>query len=40
MKAARILTLDSNVLVAGLQADEPYSKKCFQLVEEVLESFR
>ena len=39
MKAAKILTLDSNVLVAGLQADEPYSKKCFELVEEVPESF-
>src|SRR5437879_13078282 len=39
MKAAKILTLDSNVLVAGPKADEPYSKKCFQLVEEVPESF-
>ena len=37
--ASRMLTLDSNVLIAALKADEPYSDKCAEILTEVPDTF-
>ena len=34
-----MLTLDSNVLIAALKKDEPYSQKCSEIISEVPDSF-
>jgi len=39
MKASRLLTLDSLVLIAALEEDEPYSEECLQILSWVLDSF-
>lgn len=31
----RLLTLDANVLIAALKADEPNSKKCAQIISQI-----
>lgn len=31
----RILTLDSNVFIAALKADEPFSEECAQIISRV-----
>ena len=33
-KGSRIVTLDSNVLIAALREDEPYSEKCSEMLGE------
>lgn len=38
-KDRRLLTLDSNVLVAALREDEQYSRKCSEILREVPDSF-
>jgi len=38
-KASRILTLDSNVLVAALKEDEFYSEKCSEIIGKVPDAF-
>ncbi len=35
----RILTLDSNVFVAALKADEPYSEKCVEIISKTPDFF-
>ena len=35
----RLLTLDSNVLIAALKADEPYSDDCAELVAKITDKF-
>lgn len=35
----RLLTLDSNVLIAALKNDERYSEQCFQIISKVPEGF-
>ncbi len=37
---SRRLTLDSNVLVAALKADEPHSEKCAQILSKVPNNFQ
>jgi len=37
--SSRILTLDSNILIAAIKADEIYSKKCSEILSEVPYSF-
>jgi len=39
MKHSRILTLDSNVLIAALKEDEPYSGKCSEILTKVPDDF-
>ncbi|MEM3628222.1 MAG: PIN domain-containing protein [Candidatus Bathyarchaeia archaeon] len=36
---SRLLTLDSNVLIATLKHDEPYNAKCIGLLEKVPDKF-
>ncbi len=36
---SRLLTLDSNVLIAALKNDEPYSAKCIEILEKVPDEF-
>ncbi|MGB9741073.1 MAG: type II toxin-antitoxin system VapC family toxin [Candidatus Bathyarchaeia archaeon] len=36
---SRLLTLDSNVLIAALKEDEPYSEKCMRILNNVPDSF-
>ncbi|MDI6690811.1 MAG: PIN domain-containing protein [Candidatus Bathyarchaeota archaeon] len=36
---SRLLTLDSNVLIAALKKDEPYNEKCFQILSKVPDTF-
>ena len=36
---SRLLTLDSNVLIAALKADEVYSKKCSEILGKVPDAF-
>jgi predicted nucleic acid-binding protein len=35
----RLLTLDSNVLIAAIKEDEPYSEKCVQILSKVPDDF-
>lgn len=35
----RILTLDSNVFIAALKADEPQSEKCVQIIDKMANLF-
>ncbi len=37
---SRRLTLDSNVLIAALKADEPHSEKCAQILSKVPNNFQ
>ncbi|MDH7606656.1 MAG: PIN domain-containing protein [Candidatus Bathyarchaeota archaeon] len=37
--ASRLLTLDSNVLIAALKEDEPYSEKCVRILNNVPDNF-
>ena len=37
--SSRILTLDSNVLIAALKKDEAYSKKCSEILGKVPDAF-
>jgi hypothetical protein len=39
MKASRLSTLDSFVLMAALEEDEPYSGECLQILGWVPDSF-
>lgn len=36
---SRLLTLDSNVLIAALKNDEPYSAECIEILEKVPDKF-
>ncbi|MDI6642316.1 MAG: PIN domain-containing protein [Elusimicrobiota bacterium] len=36
---SRLLTLDSNVLIAALKEDEPHSEKCLQILSKVPDTF-
>ena len=36
---SRILTLDSNILIAALKSDETYSEKCFEILCHVPDTF-
>lgn len=36
---SRLLTLDSNVLIAALKDDEPHSAKCAEILEKVPDKF-
>jgi predicted nucleic acid-binding protein len=36
---SRVLTLDSNVLIAALKKDEPHSKKCSEILVNVPDKF-
>ncbi len=36
---SRILTLDSNVMIAALKDDEPHSKSCAEILSKVPDSF-
>jgi predicted nucleic acid-binding protein len=36
---SRLLTLDSNVLIAAIKEDEPYSEKCVQILNKVPDDF-
>ncbi len=36
---SRLLTLDSNVLIAAIKEDEPYSEKCVQILSRVPDDF-
>ncbi len=36
---SQLLTLDSNVLIAALKNDEPYSAKCIAILEKVPDEF-
>jgi predicted nucleic acid-binding protein len=38
-QSSRLLTLDANVLIAALKADEPYSKKCAEILSKVPNHF-
>jgi len=38
-RISRLLTLDSNVLIAALKEDEPYSEKCFEMISKVPDTF-
>src|SRR3990170_6835365 len=38
-QTSRMLTLDSNVFVAALKEDEPYSEKCCDILKGVPERF-
>jgi len=38
-KDRRVLTLDANILLAALKEDEPYSRKCSEILSEVPDSF-
>jgi predicted nucleic acid-binding protein len=38
-QSSRILSLDSNVLIAALKKDESYSEKCSEILGEVPDSF-
>ena len=37
--SSRMLTLDSNVLIAALKEDEPYSKRCYKILSAVPDDF-
>jgi predicted nucleic acid-binding protein len=37
---SRLLTLDANVLIAALKADEPYSEKCAEILSKVPNQFQ
>jgi predicted nucleic acid-binding protein len=37
---ARFLTLDANVLIAALKADEPYSEKCVEILTKIPNQFQ
>lgn len=37
--SSRILTLDSNVLIAALKEDEPHSRKCYKILSAVPDDF-
>jgi predicted nucleic acid-binding protein len=37
---SRLLTLDANVLIAALKADEPHSEKCAQILSKVPNQFQ
>jgi len=37
--SSRLLTLDSNILIAALKADEIYSEKCFEILGKVPYTF-
>jgi len=37
--SSRILTLDSNILIAALKADETHSEKCSEILGEVPDAF-
>ena len=37
--SSRLLTLDSNILIAAIKADEIYSKKCSEILSEVPYTF-
>ena len=39
-QSSRRLTLDSNVLIAALKADEPHSEKCAQILSKVPNNFQ
>ncbi len=39
MKARRLMTLDANVFVASLKADEAYSQECVEILRKVPEAF-
>jgi predicted nucleic acid-binding protein len=38
-KTRRVLTIDSNVFIASLKGDEPYRKKCLQLIGMIPDKF-
>jgi len=38
-QTSRTLTLDSNVIIAALKQDEPYSKKCTEILGKVPDAF-
>jgi len=38
-QSSRLLSLDSNVLVAALKKDEPYSEKCSEILDKVPDAF-
>jgi len=38
-KPSRLLTLDSNVFIAALKEDEPYSEKCLQILSRIPDIF-
>jgi len=38
-QGSRILTLDSNVLIAALKQDEPYGEKCSEILGKVPDTF-
>jgi predicted nucleic acid-binding protein len=38
-QVSRLLTLDSNVLIAALKEDEPYSEKCLEILRKVPDKF-
>jgi len=37
--SSRILTLDSNVLIAALKEDEPHSRRCYEILSGVPDDF-
>jgi predicted nucleic acid-binding protein len=37
---SRLLTLDANVLIAALKADEPHSEKCAQILTQAANQFQ
>jgi predicted nucleic acid-binding protein len=39
-QSSRLLTLDANVLIAALKADEPYSDKCVEILSKVPNNFQ
>ena len=39
-QSSRLLTLDANVLIAALKADEPYSEKCAKILSKVPNQFQ
>ena len=39
-QSSRLLTLDSNVLIAALKTDEPYSEKCVEILGKVPNHFK
>ena len=38
-RPSRLLTLDSNVLIAAIKEDEPYSEQCAQILSKVPDDF-
>jgi predicted nucleic acid-binding protein len=38
-QASRLLTLDSNILIAALKRDELYSQRCVEIIAEVPDAF-